>query len=106
MTVAASNEDKTNAFVATFFLETELEEQTSNDNEYPPPKFPFSTISNAQIKCVIAQLKPHKAPGPDGIPNVVYTQCAEILTPYLGPIYQATFRIGVYPPQGRSQQQL
>jgi len=53
VTVAASNEDKTNAYVATFFPEMESEEQTSNNNEYPPPKFPFSTISNTQIKHVI-----------------------------------------------------
>jgi len=96
---AVSNEEKASGFIATFFPEPELEEQTSTDDEYLTQKFIFSAISNIQIKCVITQLSPYKAPSPDCIPNAVYIQCAEILILHLGPIYQATFSIGIYPSQ-------
>ena len=50
-----------------------------------------------QIHKAILKLSPHKAPGPSRIPNAVITHCCEILVPYLGPIYHATFKLGVYP---------
>jgi len=39
-TEATSNEEKTNAFMKTFFSTPELEEQISIDEEYPPKKSP------------------------------------------------------------------
>jgi len=48
---------------------------------------------------MILQLVPHKAPGADGITNIVFTQCADLLVPHLGPIYRATFLLKTYPKQ-------
>jgi hypothetical protein len=39
----------------------------------------------------MAKLKPYKAPGPDGIPNIVLTKCADILSDRLYHIYTAMF---------------
>src|SRR5882724_12518771 len=54
-----------------------------------------------QIHRVICQLGPQKAPGPDGITNIVFIKCADLLVPHLGPIYHATFELRVYPAQWR-----
>jgi hypothetical protein len=35
----------------------------------------------------------------NGIPNSVLTNCSDILTPYLGPIFRATFDLEHYPKQ-------
>ncbi|KAF8268519.1 hypothetical protein EI94DRAFT_1467624, partial [Lactarius quietus] len=42
------------------------------------------------------RLKPYKAPGPDGIPNIVLIKCADILIDRLWPIYMATLDKGWY----------
>ena len=36
----------------------------------------FNPITKEQIRRQLARLKPYKAPGPDGIPNIVLTKCA------------------------------
>ena len=40
---------------------------------YPTPKFKFRPITDTEIQNVIMKLGPYKAPGPDGIPNVMLT---------------------------------
>ena len=96
---AISNEEKDCAFAAAFFSAPDQDEPPNDDYEYPDPKFPFSPISDLQIKRAISKLGPYKAPGPDGISNSMYIRCAEFIVPHLGPIYRATFRVGVYPAQ-------
>src|SRR5882724_3551040 len=59
--------------------------------------FPFSPITNPQIARAISRTSPHKALGPDSIPNSIYLKCSNLLVPHLGPIYRATFNISVYP---------
>ena len=49
-----------------------------------------------QLHQQISRLKPHKALGEDGIPNVVLKQVAELLMPYLIQIFRAVFRLGTY----------
>jgi hypothetical protein len=41
-------------------------------------------------------LSPYKAPGTDGIPNVVLTKCAEALINHIYYIYRAVFELKVY----------
>ena len=36
---------------------------------------------------------------PDGIANIVFIRCTDLLVPHLGPIYRATFSLGTYPKQ-------
>jgi hypothetical protein len=49
------------------------------------------TITKEQVLNQICRLKPYKAPGLDGIPNIVLTKCAHILTDRLIPIYKAIY---------------
>jgi len=95
------NESKSEALQATFFpgLMCSESEQEEYDYDYLAPKFKFKMITNDQIRQAILHLGPHKAPGPDGIANVVIMQCSDLLIPHLGPVYHVTFRLGVYPTQ-------
>ena len=43
--------------------------------------------------------RPYKVAGADTIANVVFIQCTDLLVPHLGPLYQATFSLRVYPSQ-------
>lgn len=66
---------------------------------YPKPKTKFTNISNEQVARAISKLSPYKAPGPDDVSNAIFTHCKEVLTTRLGPIYRATFKLGIYPKQ-------
>ncbi|KAH7917994.1 hypothetical protein BV22DRAFT_986900, partial [Leucogyrophana mollusca] len=44
------------------------------------------------------KLSPYKAPGPDGICNLVFKKCADIIIPYLLPLFQAVFWLQTYYP--------
>ena len=63
---------------------------------YPKPIAKFNHIPKDQIKGQLARLKPYKAPGPDSIPNIVLTRCANILTNRLYYIYKAIDNLGIY----------
>ena len=54
------------------------------------------TITRDQIKRALARLKPYKAPGPDGIPNIVLIRCADVLTDRLWYIYTAMWDRNMY----------
>jgi hypothetical protein len=65
--------------------------------EYPPPKVSFKNMTDDQIHCAIRKLKLYSAPGPNGISNSVFTHCTDILVPWLGALYRATFCLWYYP---------
>ncbi|KAG2340108.1 hypothetical protein BDR05DRAFT_834234, partial [Suillus weaverae] len=56
---------------------------------YNPPICKFAPITDEQIFRAIAKLSPYKAPGPNGVCNCVYKNCADLLVPYMGPIFRA-----------------
>lgn len=64
---------------------------------YPEDMFDFANITDAQILDTCKCLKEFNSPGPDGIPNEVYSHCADILIPFLGRLYRATFDLEYYP---------
>jgi len=99
--MAASNDEKSGAFTSTFFLDMECTAEPHNQQSYPTPKFTFSPITDTQIERAIKWLSPYKAPGADGIPNVVFIQCANLQIPHLGPLFRATFEFSVYPSEWR-----
>lgn len=49
-----------------------------------------------QIARAIVHLSGYKAPGLDGICNIVFKECASILIPYLTPLFHAVFSHHVY----------
>ncbi|QRW09851.1 Reverse transcriptase from transposon X-element protein [Ceratobasidium sp. AG-Ba] len=65
--------------------------------EYPPTVEPFQNVSKDQLNRVITNLKPHKTPGPDAIPNVMFKECRKTLVYWLLPLFRATFDLNYYP---------
>ncbi|QRV80507.1 RNA-directed DNA polymerase from mobile element jockey [Ceratobasidium sp. AG-Ba] len=94
--ICDSNDDKGNAFFGTHFP-VPAKHDIPEDKAYPNNVEPFRRVTGAQLRRVIARLKPYKAPGPDGIPNCIFTNCADILVPLLVPLYRATFTLKHYP---------
>ena len=74
-----TNEEKAATFYQPFFPPKPAVTGVPNNPEYPAQvKYKFQ-LSEAQLHQQISRLKPHKAPGGDGIPNVVLKQAAELL---------------------------
>ena len=63
---------------------------------YPKLICDFDPISREQITRQLAKLKPYKAPGPDGIPNIVLTKSANVIVDRLYYIYKAILEQDVY----------
>jgi hypothetical protein len=53
-------------------------------------------ITEQTIIQAIAKLSPYKAPGPDGICNVVFKQCSDLLLPHLLSIFKAVFNLETF----------
>ena len=60
-----------------------------NQHKYPQPICGTHKISKEQIRRQLKRLKLYKAPGPDGIPNIVLMKCADILIDRLWFIFSA-----------------
>jgi hypothetical protein len=95
LTQKNSNEEKSRALYETFFPKPSNAE--TPDDIYPEVVATFRPITKTQIEEVIDDLKPFKAPGPDGIPNCVFKQCRDLLIRHLLPMYRATFKLRHYP---------
>ena len=54
-------------------------------------------FTESQVYRAINKLSPHKAPGPNGIPNIVYKECADSLIPHLVALFTASFSLGHFP---------
>ncbi|KAH7919726.1 hypothetical protein BV22DRAFT_1022465, partial [Leucogyrophana mollusca] len=93
------NARKSELLYNTFFRGEPDGASAAPDQQYPPPVCSFVNITNAQIHRAIKKLAPYKAPGPNGVSNSVFTHTADLLVPYLGPIFRATFTLQVYPEQ-------
>ena len=79
-----------------FFLAKPVGVLVLPDVDYPTwVKYSFQP-SLAQLRCCVMRLGPHKAPGEDGIPNVVIKESLELIAEYLLRIYKATFTLGTY----------
>lgn len=90
--MARSNREKRNALAKGFFL-------PKLQGDGLQPGFKYLRQCKGKIKITVEQiqkqmkkLKPFKAPGPDSIPNVVLTKCADILTRRLFCIYEMMFK--------------
>ena len=98
---ATSNKDKTNALAKSLFPPPPPN-PTIPHTCYPKPTDEyFHFFTRMQIRQVASKLGAHKAPGPDGIPNVVLKQCIEGMIDHLYFIFRAIFELGVYPDEWR-----
>ena len=94
-TTATTNEEKSGMLAKTFFPSRPIDDPLIHF-VYPKPICDFDPISSEQIKAQLAKLKPYKAPGPDGIPNIILTKCANALVDRLYYIYRAILELGIY----------
>ena len=89
------NEEKSNVLAKTF-LPPRPPEDMPIQFMYPKPICEFEPILKEQIKRQLVMLKPYKALGPDGIPNIILTKCANTITDRLYYIYRAMLELGTY----------
>lgn len=92
-TMHTTNEEKANALNSTFFPKRPQHAQTSGE-VYPEPHPIRNRITVEQVSTNIARTSAHKAPGPDGIPNIVLQQSTELIAPILTTIYNASLDLG------------
>ena len=91
-----TNEGKAKALAEVFFPPKPLVSLVPQVFNYPDPLPSSPPITEEQICAHIMKLLPYKAPGSDGIPNIVLQKSANILVPYLLPIYRSIIRFGIY----------
>ncbi|KIN98819.1 hypothetical protein M404DRAFT_30970 [Pisolithus tinctorius Marx 270] len=79
-----TNKDKSQAFSS-----------VPQDYRYPMPEAQWSTITKDQLTCMIKNLSPYKAPGPDGVPNIIF-QKSHVLSSYLLHLFNTVFTLKTY----------
>jgi Reverse transcriptase (RNA-dependent DNA polymerase) len=95
--MASTNHDKSKMLAKVFFPEKpNTNEASAEQHEYPTPVSGTHKITRDQIRRQTKHLKLYKAPSPDGIPNIVLSQCADLLTDRLWYIYSAILERGLY----------
>ncbi|OJA18938.1 hypothetical protein AZE42_13572, partial [Rhizopogon vesiculosus] len=80
---ASTNAEKSTMIAKAFFPPPPVSDSVPADFEYPDPVAPHMPISSDQIIRAISRLSNYKAPGPDGISNIVFKRCTDSLVPYL-----------------------
>ena len=93
---AKTNEEKGRALAKSFFPPKPHPEPPPANDTYPPQCSKANQITRDAILRQLRKLKPYKAPGPDGIPNIVLTKCADLLADRLYRIYSAIYNHEIY----------
>jgi hypothetical protein len=93
---ASTNEDKSKILAKTFFPDKPPVNIIVSPSKPPTPICKANPISRVQLRRALARLKPFKAPGPDGIPNIVLSKCADIIESRFWYILTAIFEKGWY----------
>ena len=95
VTSATSNEDKSEVFANALFPPPPLHSAVPPGFNYPEPAAPWTEITDDQLHKMIMKLSAYKAPGPDGIANVVFQRCPG-LRPYLLTLFNTVFTHRTY----------
>jgi ribonuclease HI len=96
LTEATTNDQKAAALIQSFFPPPP-DQPIVPPSQYPEPVAKLQYFTRQQIRDATAKLKPHKAPGPDGIPNVVLMKCIDLLINHLYFIFRAIIELHLYP---------
>ena len=95
--VCSRNQDKSKALANTFFPKKPCQtDAAAEETRIITQVCNTDPITREQIRKHIARLKPFKAPGPDGIPNIVLIRCADMIITRLWAIYTAILEKGLY----------
>jgi ribonuclease HI len=87
------NADKARVFAKTFFPPPPQQDEDVAPYDYPDPLPDPQPPDKPQIERAIRRLSPYKAPGPDGIPNVVLQKCYALIADRLTYIYRAILEL-------------
>ena len=90
--LATSNEEKSKALASSLFPPPPPASSVPPSFSYPAPAEEWTEITHNQISQAINNLSPYKAPGPDGIANMVFQRCRQ-LTDYLLPLFNAAIKL-------------
>ena len=63
---------------------------------------PPISVSAEGVCKLLSQIKTHKSPGPDGIPNMILKECAIELAPAIAALYQVSLNTGELPSDWRN----
>jgi hypothetical protein len=91
------NARKSEILYGVFFRPPSENDHINPELNYCPPVCEFRPITDQQVHRAIAKLLPYKAPGLNGISNIIFMKCADLLVPYMAPIFRATFTLETYP---------
>ena len=93
------NEGKASIFAKTFFPPPLQQPQQANNQQheiYPEPYPNLPPITANQIIAHISKLQPYKAHSPDGIPNIILKECADLIITPLTNIFKAIIDLDTY----------
>ena len=93
---ASTNNEKSEALARGFFPPRPQTECEMPRQGRKPIRGTACAITREQVLKQLQRLKPYKAPGPDGIPNIVLTKCAHLLIDRLVHIYVAIYERGLF----------
>jgi len=93
---ASTNEEKVKALTDSFFPPPPPVSSIPQPFEYPNPIPGIRLFFRCRIQAAVKLLKPYKAPGPDGIPNIILSKCIDALIDHLYFIYRAVLEHDVY----------
>lgn len=101
-TIAETNEEKSKLLARAFFPPKPTTASSYDQCSYPDC-VPYNVqINLSQLRRQVQKLKAHKAPGPDGIPNVVLKESLELIELHLLHIFRAVFALRTYSSQWKS----
>jgi len=95
ITQATTNEEKSTVLAQALFPPPPDESTVPTDYLYPEPAERWTQITREQLTQAINNLSSYKAPGPDGVANIVFQQC-QILIDYLLPLFNAVINLRTY----------
>ncbi|EIM89355.1 uncharacterized protein STEHIDRAFT_38410, partial [Stereum hirsutum FP-91666 SS1] len=88
---------KAEVLAKSFFPPRPAESSVPTDFIYDDPiPGTYHNFSRAQIRAQVSKLSPYKAPGPDGIPNVVLMKCIDVIIDRIFFIFRAIFTLRTY----------
>jgi hypothetical protein len=90
-TTASTNEEKSTALAKGFFPAKPQEEPQIAEN-YPRACKGVGKVTKHQIRAQLKSIKPYKAPGPDRIPNIILSKCADLIVDRLFYIFEAMLK--------------
>ena len=94
--VISTNDEKGDMFGHIYFPTQLADDQVPVHAKYPDWVCYKFRLTMTQLCHCIARLRPYKAPGEDGIPNVVIKESFDLIAEHLLRIFQAMFTLGTY----------